>query len=328
MRLLKGLLGRSSRSRRISDQEIERAIDIVIEGTDPRLRMMGAYRRKLKRPVIRSLLYLARLPDRIPGPFELSPRAFGSDPQINALFASVDDIGRLLASSQVVGDLFARAPDCHVGYCSLGMYREEKPVFGMELDHGLVRRDVAQVAVNFSGHWVGVCAASVEELKQQLKWRGLHSLTASALERIVGLKAKTTELERQRILLKAKLREIKAQGRGLEPVSDANRAELGDRAAVQRRLNDTEQQLREAKASLATLDDYLRQIRQVLSHPSRYLRVKPYSVHVNRMGIKARSANERGSGQVFTAQISLSHQAPFDAVLVKLRHPENSGQVL
>jgi hypothetical protein len=327
-RLLRALFGRSSRTKgRISEEEIDRAIRMVMEGTDPRLRLVSGYKRKLRRPVIRSLLYLKRLPDRIPGPFEVSSAGFGSDPQINALFASADDMHELFGANQTVRDFFAQAPDCDVGFCSLGMYREEKHIFGMELEGGMVRKDVAQVAVNFSGHWVGVCAASLEELKQQLMWRGFHSLTASALARIVGLKAKTTELERQRILLKAKLREIKAQARGLEPVVDTNRAEAGDRAAVQHRLDETERQLGEAKASLGTLDDYLRQIRQVLSHPSRYLKVKPRSVHINRMGIKARSANERGSVQVLTAQISLSHQAPFDAVLVTPHHPKLSGHV-
>jgi hypothetical protein len=91
-------------------------------------------------------------------------------------------------------------------------------------------------------------------------------------------------------------------------------------------LDETERQLGEAKASLGTLDDYLRQIRQVLSHPSRYLKVKPRCVHINRMGIKARSANERGSAQVLTAQISLSHQAPFDVVLVTPHHPKLGGR--
>ena len=79
--LLDRLRGRYTR---LDEQDIERAIDIVVEQTDPRLRFVRGFRRKLRKPVIRSLVYVDDLVTRIPGPFEISRKAYGSDPQVNA----------------------------------------------------------------------------------------------------------------------------------------------------------------------------------------------------------------------------------------------------
>ena len=72
------------RYERIDEQDIERAIGIIVDETDPRLRLVRGYRKKLRKPVIRSLVYVDKLVTRIPGPFEISRKAFGSNPQVNA----------------------------------------------------------------------------------------------------------------------------------------------------------------------------------------------------------------------------------------------------
>ena len=43
---------------------------------------------------------------RIPGPFEISRKAYGSDPQVNALFGSADDIETLFARSKMLQEFF------------------------------------------------------------------------------------------------------------------------------------------------------------------------------------------------------------------------------
>ena len=85
------------RYERLDEQDIERAIGIILEETDPRLRLVRGYRRKLRKPVIRSLVYVGQLVTRIPGPFAISRSTYGSDPQVNALFGSADDIDDLFA---------------------------------------------------------------------------------------------------------------------------------------------------------------------------------------------------------------------------------------
>ena len=300
---------------RLDEQDIDRAIGIIIDETDPRLRLVSGYRRKLRKPVIRSLVYVDKLVTRIPGPFEVSRKAYGGNPQINALFGSADDVDSLFARSRALRGYFRDTPDCERVFVPLAMYRQEKKVMGMSLDGDIVRRDVARTAVNFSGHRLGVCAASEADLRGKLKWRGIHNLAVTALENITRMKTSTAKLEEQRTLLKMKLRDIQAQHRGLDVLAESPGKSEQEWQALRERLDDTGRKIGEARTGLATLDDYLVQVCRVFNHPSRYLQVRPGSVRVDRMGIKAEEASPEQGEEVVSASITLGDKPPFEAIL-------------
>ena len=318
-RLLGGLTGSYER---LDDEDIERAIDILIEETDPRLRLVSGYKRKLRKPVIRSLVYVKRLITRIPGAFEVNRRSYGSDPQISALFGSADDIDELVNHSKVLKKYFEDNPDQDMVYVPMAMKRTEKTVLGMELSGDIVRREVAQVAVNFSDHWLGICGSGESELRDLLRWRGIHNLAITALEHIVRLKMKTSELEKQRALLKKKLRDLQAQHRGLDALTANTADEIEDRQVLTRHLEETEGQLREAHANPDTLEDYLAEVCRVFDHPSRHLRVNPGSVRVDRMNIKVEDDSSDRGAEVFSAEIAVGNNPPFEAILARFNRKD------
>jgi hypothetical protein len=321
-RLLNRLRGRYDR---LDEQDIERATEIVVEQTDPRLRFVRGYRRKLRKPVVRSLVYVDDLVMRIPGPFEISRKTYGSNSQVNALFGSADDIDTLFARNKMLQDFFRDTPGCDRVCVPLAMIRREKRILGMALSGDIVRRDVARTAVNFSGHRLGIiCAASETELRSKLKWRGIHSLAVTALENITRLKTRTAELEEQRALLKMKLRDLQAQHGGLDAVAGATPEGLQEQQTLEQRLKDTGEKLREARTGVATLADYLDQVCQVLNHPSRYLRVRGNSVTVDRMGIKLDGMSHEQGGEVFSATLSIGSQPDFEIILAAF---QRSGMV-
>lgn len=317
-KLLGGLFGSHER---LDEQDVEQAIDIIIEETDPRLRLVGGYKRKLRKPVIRSLMYVKRLVTRIPGAFEVSRKSYGSDPQISALFGSADGIDELVGHSKVLKKYFEENPDQAMVYVPMAMKRTEKTVLGMELSGDIVRREVAQVAVNFSDHWLGICGSSENELRDLLRMRGIHNLSITALEQIVRLKLKTSDLEKQRALLKKKLRDLQAQHRGLD-VLTAAADEIEDRQVLTRHLEETEGQLRNAHANPDTLEDYLRQVCKVFNHPSRYLRVKPDSVRVDRMNIKLEDTSSGRGAVVSSAEIAIGNAPPFEAIIARFNRKD------
>jgi len=300
---------------RLDEQDIDKAIDILIKETDPRLCLVGGYKRKLRKPVIRSLVYVNRLITRIPGAFEINRRNYSSVPQINALFGSADDVDELINHSKVLKKYFEANPEQDVVYVPLAMTRTERTALGMELNGDVVRRDVAQVAVNFSGHWLGICGSSESELRDLLRWRGIHNLAITALENITRLKMKTTELGEQRALLNIKLRNLQAQHRGLDAFTAAAPDGTEDMQALTRHLEETECQLKEAHAHPDTLEDYLLQVCRVFNHPSRYLRVKPGSVRVDRMNIKVEDELSSRGAEVFSAEITIGDNPPFETIL-------------
>lgn len=310
------------RYERLDEKDIERAIDIIINETDPRLRTVRAYRRKLRKPVIRSLAYINNLITRIPGPFDISRRAYGADPQINALFGSADDIEALFSRSKPVQEFFRDSPGSDRVYLPLAMFRTEKKGFGVSLDGDVLRSDVARTTVNFSGHWLGICAASEATLRQMLVWRGIYNLAITALENITHLQVKTDTLGKQRTLLKMKLRDLQAQHRGLDAPEKTQLDDAVDLQALKLRLEETEHQLADASTTLETLDGYLQQVCNVFNHPSRYLRVKPGTVRVNRMGIKSDSATSRDGSEIVTAAITVGNKPQFESILVSFPRAE------
>ncbi len=315
-RLADWLRGRYAR---LDEQDIERAIDIVVEQTDPRLRFVRGFRRKLRKPVVRSLVYVDDLVTRIPGPFEISRKTYGSDPQVNALFGSADDIATLFASNKMLQNFFRDTPDCDRVYVPLIMLRREKRTLGMALSGDIVRRDVARTAVNFSEHRLGiVCAESESGLRSELKWRAIHFLAVTALENITRLKTRTAGLEEERALLKVKLRDVQAQHRGLDALAEVPLEDSQEQQALEQRLQDTAERLQEARTGVATLVDYLDQVCQVLNHPSRHLRVRRNSVTVDRMGIKLDNMSHERGGEVFSATISIGENPALEMILAAL----------
>jgi hypothetical protein len=311
--LLDRLRGRYDR---LDEQDIERAINIVVEQTDPRLRFVRGYRRKLRKPVVRSLVYTNDLVTRIPGPFEISRKTYGSDPQVNALFGSADDIEVLFARNNMLQRFFRDTPGCDLVYVPLIMRRQEKRVLGMALSGDIVRRDVARTTVNFSEHRLGVvCAAREAELRGELQWRGIHFLAVTALENITRLKTGTAQLEEQRALLKMKLRDVQAQHRGLDALVAAPPKDAQHQQALEQRLEDTGRKLQEARAGVATLDDYMDQVCKVCNHPSHFLRVRQNSVTVDRMGIVPDAMSHQQGAEVVSATVSIGENPSVELVL-------------
>ena len=312
------------RYRRLDEADIERGTAIILEETDPRLRLVSGHRRKLRKPVVRSLAYTGGLVTRIPGPFEISRRAYGNDPQVNALFASADDIDTLFGRSRALQQFFRDHPGSDRVYVPLAMRREKKRIMGMTLSGDIVRRDVVRTAVNFSGHRLGVVLSGSEaELRRALVWRGIHNLAVTALENITRLKGATAALEQQRTLLQMKLRDIKAQHPGLEGLAeDAPGGE--QQQALRHHLEDTARQLEAARTGLSTLADYLAQVCRVFNHPSRYLQVRPGSVRVDRMGIVPDDFSEGPGEEIRSATVTVGDQPPFEVVLATFGRAEMS----
>jgi len=319
-RLLDRLRGRYTR---LDEQDIERAIDSILEATDPRLRFVRGYRRKLRKPVVRSLVYVDDLVERIPGPFEISRKTYGSNPQVNALFGSADDIGALFAGSHMLQDFFRDRPDCERVCVPLYMLRQEKNVLGMALSGDIVRRDVARTAVNFSSHRLGiVCAAGEHELRSSLKWRGIHTLAVTALEHIARMKTRTAGLEEERALLKMKLRDLEAQHQGLDALPMATPPGTQARQSLEQRLADTALKIQEARTGVATLVDYLDQVCQVFNHPSHHLRVRQNSVTVDRMGIKPDELSHQPGSDVISATITIGERPGLEMIIAAFRRDD------
>ena len=185
---------------RQDDPAVLAAVEQAVDGTDPRLRVVSRYQAKLLGSVSRALDYAGKLASQVPGPIGMNRQAFRTDPRVRAFFGSADSLQRVFSGSRELRAFFNDENNFDVdeGYALLIMQREEKTTFGVELKGDIIRRDVRQVVVNFSGHHLVAPAATEAEARAQIQALAFKDLVAGALERIVSRKARREELKEQK----------------------------------------------------------------------------------------------------------------------------------
>lgn len=323
MSFLKTFFGGGRAPTDVTDEAaVSAAIESVIDATDPRLRMVGSYKKKLREPVQHALEYIGELVEKVPGPLEINRRAFGLDTQAHALFGSADQLQEVFSLSANLREFLDQPKnrDLSEVHLVLVMDKEEKTILGMELDGDMLKKDVKQTVVNFTAHRVVTPAATEGSVREALIQRGVNHLAQCALETIVTLRHRRQELEKRRSLLRTKLGALRAGRIGMEPLLEADRAELTDMTAIQQELEETEEKLQEAVTDIKTLDDYLLEVQSVLRHPEEYLRLGIGTVRVNRMGVRV-TASEPGTDVVF-AEIEIGQAPKRVGLLVKYPRDE------
>lgn len=247
------------------DDALRHAVDRAVETVDPRLKTVSGYQRKLAPAVSHALDYCARLAAEIPGPVVISPRAFGADPLVHAMFAAPGDIGEMLGKSRELREFLAD-PAQRAGdelYALLGMRQREKAVIGMALRGEMLQNDVPQRLLYFADHTLGELANRHETTRQRLQATAFDSLAQ-------GFASAVAQLRQER--------------------ADALTAWTAARAAAsvaRRRLLETRQ--RQTLAAL-TPERLLAAYAEWLAAPEGRLYLKATEMKVDRMGVVAGDA--------------------------------------
>ncbi len=158
--------------------EVGQAIARAVELTDPLLRAVSDYERRLTQPVAHALAHCEAIVTSLPGPVDIQARTFTTDPLVHALFPAVEDIGVTLGRSKAVRD-FLTSPQGLDGsefHALLGVRRHEKNVVGMALWGDLVRGDSPQTLLYFSDHTLFGVANELADTRRLLRNAGFESL--------------------------------------------------------------------------------------------------------------------------------------------------------
>ena len=282
LKLFQSIFGGGEEQGRYPESLIGAAIDRTVDGTDPRLRALSGYRKQLRAPVVHAADHVIALVDSLPAPLAVSRSTYSDDPRLRALFASADRMLEVFGHDNVLDEFRNRAGGAGPVTALLLAERVEKQVLGMELAGDIVRRDVAQVAVNFRGHRLVDPAASEDETRRLLKRRAFDHLLSLALARIVEVQGERAELKRQRGLLKRKLDTLQKGGWGFEDCQGAN----PDVATLQAELGDIEGQLAALHADENTLQTYLELTADLLMDAERQLWAEVIDLRLDRMNIR------------------------------------------
>lgn len=273
----------------LDNELIEAASDRVIMGTDKRLQALGSYRRQLREPVTKALVHVINLIDALPEPVEISRRTFSSDPRLRAFFASFNHMQEKIGAAKTVEAYLKQTP---VGehsriYGLLSMQWMEKSRLGTVLQDDRIQREVQQVSVNFLNHNFLGPSISLEEVVQNVKKRAFDFMIEIALERIIAARTRYAELEQQQILLKRKLKAMKAGNWGLEEILRPEMSGAKDFNSLEAEIESVEDELAEMGASHEALDRNMQIIKDTLACPEELLATRTIKHKLDSMNIKS-----------------------------------------
>ena len=276
------------------DKLIESAIERVIDGTDPRLRAISSYRKRLRPAVIKAVDYTFELVDGLPPPITLSRKAFSHDKYIRAFFVSPDHITEFLTHSHILQDYKKDRKGLFPEniYALLSLKRVERKVLGMELAGEMTRRDVAQVSVSFSNHRLSCPtddeAASLFEIKKDV----FDFLIKQALTNIIDARDEQQKEKEQRAILSCKLRTLEAANWSLDAILRGENEKAVNVDRMESSINAMEDELKKVETPPLTLDHYLDLIAETLNNTGNYLWKKAITIKLDQLGIKIEKETE------------------------------------
>ena len=289
LKLLQSIFASPSRQTTGVDENIiQLATERVVDGTDPRLRAVSGYRKKLRPAVERSVEYVIELVDGLPPPIDFGRAQFGTDARLRAFFASADRLQEVVNGSDVIRNYMSRgeATMSDAVYALFGVERDERTVLGMGVDGGTVRRDVKQVIVNFHNYEFLDPSGDEDATRWELKKRAFDHLVGRALQTMVVERKDRDKLAQERGLLQRKLRELNGGDWGFGGFLEHEHSEKKDASEIEKRVADIETELNRIGSGTVDLNSYLEGVAATLSEPREHLHINPVSITLNQMSVK------------------------------------------
>lgn len=268
---------------RYPESLVKAAIERAVDATDPWLRGLSGYRRRLRPAVLHAIDYVVGLVERLELPLELSRKSYGDNPLARLFFVSSEQLDQLLRTDPALG-VFRKGNNqtSRPVWALLAMECEQRKIFGVDMLGDTVVRDVPQVTVGMTGHRLIDPATGLADTRRMLKRRAFDHLLALALAKIAAVEDEREGLLRHRTLLQAKHDTLEGSSWGFGE-SPQGSAPLDE---IHRQLDQLEAQLEELGGDDNYIEKNLEILIEVLDHAEQQLWGEPLTLIVDRMGIK------------------------------------------
>jgi hypothetical protein len=292
LRLLQSIFG-SYKGGSYPDSLVREAIERAVDATDPWLRAVSGYRKKLRPAVICAMDQVVALVHGLPAPVSLDPANYADDQRLKSLFISSDEMNRFLAGDRSLAQ-FIRGPGVGASrvVALLAMEKQEQVTLTEDHSGDVVIRDVRQVTVTFDGHRFIDPSTDEGETRTLLRRRAYDHLLSLALRRLTSVKSERVELEQRCALLKNKLNLLEREGWGFNQADPSGKAGVTE---VEERIGKIETQLKELGGDDRMLGKYLEIVADLLGRPEEHFWAKNETIFVGPMGVKGREAAKDAS---------------------------------
>jgi hypothetical protein len=252
---------------------VEAAIERAVDGTDPRVRAVGGYRKRLRGPVLCAVDHVVRLVDSIPAAVTVDARGYREDACLRSMFASSERMLELLGRDRALTEaLDAGASRITPLIALMVMRMSEKHTLGIEIEDDVMKRDVQQTVVSFDAHRLVDPHAQEDETRRALKRRAFDHILAQVLDDMGGPRNSRGSPTAQRELLKRKRAALKKAGWSF----DAGKSQApADQATLEKELLDIDASLAALGPDEPTLETHLELLANALMNPGSKLWLEP-----------------------------------------------------
>ena len=289
--------------------KVNAAIEHLIDGIDPNMRLILGYKKKLAEAVATALDYIDRLVERIPGPVEFNKKAFGTDPLVNALFATATDLQKTFSQSTVLRTFFEDAMNVNVeqGYALMCMEKEEHAGFGMELEGDFIKKDVPRISVNFHGHNLLAAAATEKEVRDSLKNCIFDALISNAFERVMSQHMREAGSDEYRKVLDRRYKTNLAWGQELTDLLLSIRADTRNKNSREEKNSGSKHGSDNGSGYIPTPSDRLEQVKNILSYPEKIIWLNHVSMYLTRLGVKVDDNSSESASRIELAELEIAN---------------------
>ena len=294
---------------------IQAAIELVLDNSCPKIRLIRGHKKKLRQPVESALSFIANLIETLPGPLDVTSDEAFYDVLIKTFFVNEDQLKRTLANDPDLNEFLSRN-STDVFFVLLTMDRDVKTIFGSRLQGEIVLRDVALKAVNFSDHKFRAPSVTMADFNQILERGVLQILAHWSLENVLEEQSRKEELSLLREEVAAKLKILAAERQQM--VLEWRAASgMQSYTAAQKLLERIEDELNAIKTKSLDTDYYLEEVTRVLSHPNEFFTAEHVAMHFDRAGILLDGKTSEEKDDIRALEVKLGGTLRRSCVLLK-----------
>ncbi len=278
LNLFRSIFRGTEETGRYPESLVREAIERAVDGTDPWLRGLSGYRRKLRPAVLSAIDHAVALVDGLAPPRPATVEDYDGNPLLQAIFLSSEQMRQVLhdqlASQHVEGN---------VTCAMLAVEMEMRSILGVDLVGDMLVRDVPQVTVSFSNHRLLDPTGSEAETRRLLKRRAFDHLLSIALKRMVAVKDIRKGLNDRQTLLQTKLYALQSGRWGFDSSESQQPESI---AALETQLAEIEVQLLRVGKDDRAIEVALELLIDVLGLSQKHLWMSRETLAVDRMKIR------------------------------------------
>ncbi|MDR5740929.1 hypothetical protein [Caballeronia sp. LZ016] len=311
-------------------EALERVLRIA-----PHVRLANRHEARLASGVGAALRYARELVDALPAPRDATPAAWADDPYLRAMFATADDIARVIGQSHELRGWFDTHYAAEHAYAVLSSRFAERRVLAVASEGGVLRSDVPRVAVSFDDKRIRICDETDAALRREIVLRVIEQLALEGMSRVAAHEAQREALQEARALLAARMQMLGRRGAGMSGLGGASAA-FGDAstdfARLQRDIADNESALAALGSRAEAVEQQLGAIVDVFAEPSALIRITQRGLRVNQMNLIVEEGSDEHAADLTLVLAHLPMQPPetraVDIVRIARRDMPPAGTAL